>query len=687
MSSSPRRNGFVAHVCVTLHRLLRPLSLATMLAGATVFCAALLAGQAAWDPSRGLLLEGTVVTMNDSRDVLPQGRVLVRDGRIMAIWDGPAPPAGVDLDSVDRAVLGPNAYIYPGLINLHDHPLNSVLPVWHTPSAHVQAASGRPTGTEPYANRYQWSVDSPPEQLRLVSSPRRALTDPLALNLTAEVVKYGEARMLLGGTTATQGAPANPAYDTLLARNVDSSNFGRDRIDNHVPAIASLGGAALADVVARMRNGQLDAWIVHLAEGVQDADRRPGDVVSSRSEFTELKTKGLFNDATVIVHGIGLEFPDFVDMAAAPPARADGIGDGRGAKLVWSPLSNLLLYGKTASVYEALAAGVLVALGTDWSPSGSPNLLAELKVADRALRDERLLGNTRWHVPSLSVTGKTGEQRFAAELALDRLLVEMVTINAARAARWDDQVGSIEVGKVADLLVISDRFVPATPLIPRSPYRTVIDATEADVSLVLVGGEPVVGDVETMEPLKAGDIEIVASVAGCFAKAIDVSAAGVPKGTQSLAQIAGLIEQGLRALGGDNPPAGGGPSPLTNTWSYLRLNSQVGAGLTDPQFLFGVLIPAFTVVNGRLNIEAMSPAPLFTVDDDWWLATLAANVDPTSGLVADDSPPYRRYPANFNHVTALGNPFSAEDFERLYAPRGVTHVWGDDETPAGEACR
>ena len=50
---------------------------------------------------------------------------------------------------------------------------------------------------------------------------------------------------------------------------------------------------------------------------------------------------------------------------------------GRGAKLVWSPLSNLLLYGKTTAVYDALAAGVLVSLGTDWTPSGSANLLAE----------------------------------------------------------------------------------------------------------------------------------------------------------------------------------------------------------------------------------------------------------------------------------------------------------------------
>jgi len=610
--------------------------------------------------------------MNPARDVLPQGRVLVQDGRITAVWDGPIPPDGVDVDDAVRPQIGQGTLIYPGLINLHDHPLNAALPLWQTPASHAQSASGRPLGTEPYANRYQWSVDSPPELRRLVASARTVLTDPLALNLAAEVVKYGEARMILGGTTATQGASPDPAYDTLLARNVDNQNFGRDRIDNYVPAIASLTGPPLFDVVNRMQSGQLEAWIIHLAEGVRDGDRRPGDVVSSRAEFADLKAKGLLTDATVIVHGLGLEPSDFAEMAVASPARIDGVGDGRGAKLVWSPLSNLLLYGKTAAIYDALAAGVLVALGTDWSPSGSPNLLTELKVADRALRDERLLGSRRAELPTLSLVGRTGAGRREAEVELDRLLVEMVTINAARAVRWDDRVGSIEPGKVADLLVISRPLPPAIPVFPLSPYRSLIDATEADVALVLVGGEPIAGDVSAMQSLKPGDFEVVRSDAGCFQKAIDVTAPGVPKATETLAQISEIIATGLQAMGGDHPPAGGGPSPLTNTWTYLRQHSLAATGLTDAQFLFGVMIPVIGLVDSKLNIEAMSPAPLFMADDDWRFATLGVMRDPNSRLTADDTPPYAPYPANVNHVTAFGNPFAPPEFElRWYGVRGA----------------
>ena len=158
------------------------------------------------------------------------------------------------------------------------------------------------------------------------------------------------------------------------------------------------------------------SWIVHLAEGVRDGERERGDPFSSRHEFDVIRSLGLLTHATVIIHGTGLERTDFAAMHDA------------GAKLVWSPLSNLLLYGHTANVYDALAEGVNVALGTDWTPSGSPTLLDELKVADIALRDRRVLGRSRGEVPAL-----------AGDVALDRLLVDMVTRNAAAALR--DAIG------------------------------------------------------------------------------------------------------------------------------------------------------------------------------------------------------------------------------------------------------
>ena len=51
---------------------------------------------APWSASQGVLIEGaTVVTMDARHDVLPFGSVLVRDGKIVAVWTGPKPPSGV----------------------------------------------------------------------------------------------------------------------------------------------------------------------------------------------------------------------------------------------------------------------------------------------------------------------------------------------------------------------------------------------------------------------------------------------------------------------------------------------------------------------------------------------------------------------------------------------------------------
>lgn len=63
-----------------------------------------------------------------------------------------------------------------------------------------------------------------------------------------------------------------------------------------------------------------------------------------------------------LIHALGLSDEDF-DLVAA-----------RGAKVIWSPRSNVALYGRTLNVTYLLEAGITVALGTDWLPSGSATM-------------------------------------------------------------------------------------------------------------------------------------------------------------------------------------------------------------------------------------------------------------------------------------------------------------------------
>jgi hypothetical protein len=152
--------------------------------------------------------------------------------------------------------------------------------------------------------------------------------------------------------------------------------------------------------------------------------------------------------ALVGIHSLKLNDADLDVMAA------------HGAAIVWSPLSNLLLYGQTARIKSAKARGIRIGLGSDWSPSGSKNLLGELKAA-RAASDYYAFGLS------------------------DRDLVLMATSGAAAVARWDgaNGVGQIVTGKKADLLVLDGAAGNAS-----SVYAKLINAKETDVRLVVIDG-------------------------------------------------------------------------------------------------------------------------------------------------------------------------------------------------------
>lgn len=650
-------------------------ALAFLLAGALLVPSP---AAASFDPARGLLLVGTVVTMDAAGTLVEDGRVLVRDGKIVAVWSGREPPSHADVGDAQVVDLGPDARILPGLVNLHAHPAYHVLPLWLAPSDHAQPDKGRPTGLEPYANRYQWNTPSITalEYRRLVSSPRTILQSTLGEG--ALMVKYAEAMSALAGQTTFEGDGIRfDATDFTLVRNVDFGAFCaygapcEDRVTSRVSAISdpSFVQGGFSTILGGMVSGAIETWFVHLAEGVRDEDRPEGDPDSSHDEFELLVQMGLLAEQTTITHGVALEPEDFVLMRAAPSLSAKEPGDGRGARLSWAPLSNLLLYGKTAHVHDALRAGVLVSLGTDWTPSGSRSLLGEMKIADVALRDPRILGSERFLLPGQQPTAED-------EVALDREIVAMATRNPAITVRAFDKIGSVEAGKLADLVVLTRPDASPTGGMPASPYREIIDATERDVRLVLVGGNPVAGDEEIMATLKPGDFEVVASERGEFAKAIDVTDPSVPAGDETLADVSSRLAASLAALGGDTPPAEGGPAPDTNTWSDLKQRMDAGRyqSWTHADFLANMKV-RWGVDEGRLNLERIALNPLLVEDDALHFAALGVALG-AGGKLDLAAPPYGLYPANANHARAGGNPFA----ESAYESRWYAFVEDDQES-------
>lgn len=377
-------------------------------------------------------LSGRVVCMDDARTVLAQGVVYVKDGAIATVQDA-AKPAPAGLEQVKPVATG--GTIFPGLIELHNHISYNALQLWNVPKK--------------FNNRDEWSQKEPQYQ-QLVAKPMRVLGG--RSELLPAIARYVEAKSLIAGVTTTQGlrlisSAKIVGYYKGCIRNVE---------EPHDPTLPA-AGSHIPDVThgkdwTKFFNA-LKAHacvLLHLSEG---------DPASARQHFLDLQgpdDQWAITPALAAIHCVGLEAQDFHTLKQ------------HGASLVWSPLSNLLLYGETAKVAAAKQQDITVALGSDWSPSGSKNLLGELKVA-------RL-----WSAHH-------------GDLLDDRTLVEMATRNAARVLTWDQKVGSLEPGKYADLMVVRGAS--------GDPYGRLIDANETDVRLVLVGGVPRFGVPSLMKQL------------------------------------------------------------------------------------------------------------------------------------------------------------------------------------------
>jgi hypothetical protein len=388
-----------------------------------------------FDPatSAPMALAGRVVTMDATRSVVDDGVVYLRDGAIAAIR-APADPPPPGFEAVP--VVTTKGTMFPGMIELHNHLPYGVLQLWQVPKR--------------YSNRDQWSSPSTPDYRRLISGPMGVIGRNA--DAVPAVVRYVEVRCLLGGTTTSQGvALASNAgivkHFRGLVRNVESTG------DPDLPAatthIADVDATDAEHFLARISGQQ--KLILHLAEGTQ---------TSARQHFQALQVKPdtwAITENLIGIHCVGLSPEDFAIFGA------------HGGSMVWSPLSNLLLYGETASLGAALDHGVPVALGSDWSPSGSKNLLGELKTA-------------RLTAPLAGAPGLSGAD-----------LVAMATTTPARMLGWASHLGSLEVGKKADLIVVD--------AVTADPYDALINATEKTVTLVVVNGVPRSGTVRLMTAL------------------------------------------------------------------------------------------------------------------------------------------------------------------------------------------
>jgi 5-methylthioadenosine/S-adenosylhomocysteine deaminase len=165
---------------------------------------------------------------------------------------------------------------------------------------------------------------------------------------------------VIGGVTAIQGSAkmAYP-YEGWLVRNVEYETFKTGKKTVYQSALPLRTDADYATNRARMERGA--AFLYHVSEGTDP------ELVG---EYDKLRDEDCLKPTFCGIHCTALEPPHYSEWAP------------RGGSVIWSPFSNLWLYRDTTEVVAARDEGMRICLGADWSPSGSKNLLGELKVAD-----------------------------------------------------------------------------------------------------------------------------------------------------------------------------------------------------------------------------------------------------------------------------------------------------------------
>ena len=438
----------------------------------------------------GLTLRGTVLT---PETVIPDGEVLLdtATGLIRCV----AEDCSGRPEAAEGTLLCTDGIVLPGLIDAHDHIQYGHLPRWRHPRL--------------YLSRYDWQSSSGYWDFM------RAY-DEVQGSLMCELMKYSETRMALGGATSGEGSAGAAACVAPILRNLDKAvvhGFPGWEMEESVPRISGTSAAEAAAILAGLRDGSIDAYVPHIGEGIDD---------QSRAEYDTLYELGLIVPGTSIIHGTGGGTIELARLAA------QGVG------LIWSPRSNTDLYGLTTNVSVARAFGVPIAIGPDWTPSGSWSVLDEMKCVDDL--DSAYFGDT-W---------------------TDQQIVESTTSVAADLYRIDPWVGRLEEGLMADVTVIrGDRT---------QPYRTVIDALSDDVALVLRNGRLLAGDEEFAAPLATAFCESLDVCGTLKTVCIKTSDSSTDRLNQTLADITRAIHDALETARTTDPSYD--PADLSTTYQY-----------------------------------------------------------------------------------------------------------------------
>ena len=427
-----------------------------------------------------LIKNGYVVTVNGNRDVFPGGAVIVSDGRIQSVRSGIGDLSERDYDEVIDAT---GCLVMPGLINMHQHHwyvlfkgladgllledwiTELVFPLVAKLSDDAMRVASYQCGMEMLATGTTCSLNhsvtvTTPETVKAIIEPQAELGirqifakelrsrnprfpgHPLSLDeslaaLKEEVQRWhgkrnGLVRMAMVIEANAHWTASGMSTEQLI---VDGYALARDleiRISSHIS-----GGTFSLE----------KGFLKHLRE-------------TGRTDVRYLMQLGVLDKQWILAHCIHCTDLDLEQMAHV------------GASLVYTPTSEAIRGGGIGPAGVAATKGVVTALGTDGPMVDYTDDMFEQIKACILLQNQRHLDPTR--------------------MSVERA-VEMATIEGARSAGLESEIGSLETGKRADVAVFDMRRRHVGPL--QRPLSAFVGAGKGtDAKAVLVDGEIVYRD-------------------------------------------------------------------------------------------------------------------------------------------------------------------------------------------------
>ena len=423
-----------------------------------LLAAALLAWSArAQERADLVIMNGYVVTMNDTKDIIENGAVIIRDSRLIAI--GPATVAAKY--TATKTIDARGAIVMPGMINTHTHvsmtvfrglgddvpdrlkrfifPLEKALVdrevvYWGALHGELEMIEG---GTTTFANQYYFEEE------------------------TARATKLIGMRAILGATIVNFPAPDAPEpYGGIALAKKFIAQFRGDPLitpafSPHAPYTVD---AEHLRLIAR-EAAALDAPVLmHVAETTEEIDQLRKEHHQTPIEF--LDAVGLLNRRFIAAHCIFVNDSDLALMKA------------RDIGIAHNMVANIKSAKGVAPALKMFNQGLRVGLGTDGPMSG--NTLDVLGQLGYVAKLHKLDNHDRNVMPAINV-------------------VEMATRGGARALHLEDRIGSLEAGKLADVIII-DR--DATNMLPfYDVYSTLVYAAgPKDVRTTIIHGRVIMED-------------------------------------------------------------------------------------------------------------------------------------------------------------------------------------------------